>query len=206
MADSSNTGMYQLGCEASPYRQQIDAWINEGKTNKWISEQLKELGGYISPTSISKYRKHRDEIIMKELENTPEFQAKQQIITEEFNKSVAKIQKVDLIGELSTMIEDSAELLADAKMRDIKINSVKDMRMIQQTMLDAISVYGQTMLNAQKFNEINNDPSLLQNKQTTININIKSALADVLKGAMENGSGDGYDIIDKLRSGIIESN
>lgn len=203
MADS-NTGMYQLGCEASPHRQQIDSWINEGKTNKWISEQLKEMGGYISPTSISKYKKHRDELIMKELESTPEFQAKQQMVTEEFNKSVAKIQKVDLIGRLSELIEDSAEMLQDAKMRDIQINSVKDMRMIQQTMLDAISAYGETMLNAQKFNEINNDPSLLQNKQTTININIKSTLADILKGAMEDG--DGFNIVDKLRSGIGKSN
>ena len=200
MADN-NTGMYQLGCEASPYRQQIDAWINEGKTNKWISDQLKEMGGYISPTSISKYKKHRDELIMKELESTPEFQAKQQMVTEEFNKSVAKIQKVDLIGRLSELIEDSAEMLQDAKMRDIQINNVKDMRMIQQTMLDAISAYGETMLNAQKFNEINNDPTLLQNKQTTININVKSTLADILKGAMEDGE-NGFSIIDKLRSGI----
>ena len=200
MADN-NTGMYQLGCEASPHRQQIDAWINEGKTNKWISDQLKEMGGYISPTSISKYKKHRDELIMKELESTPEFQAKQQMVTEEFNKSVAKIQKVDLIGRLSELIEDSAEMLQDAKMRDIQINNVKDMRMIQQTMLDAISAYGETMLNAQKFNEINNDPTLLQNKQTTININVKSTLADILKGAMEDGE-NGFNIIDKLRSGI----
>ena len=149
-----NTGMYQLGCEASPHRQKIDAWINEGKTNKWISEQLRELDGYISPTSISKYRKHRDEVIIKELEETPEFQAKQMMVTEQFNQSVAKIQKVDLIGRLSGLIEDSAELLADAKMRDIQINSIKDMRMIQQTMLDAISVYGENMLNAQKYDEI----------------------------------------------------
>lgn len=204
MADN-NTGMYQLGCEASPHRQQIDAWINEGKTNKWISDQLKEMGGYISPTSISKYKKHRDELIMKELESTPEFQAKQQMVTEEFNKSVAKIQKVDLIGRLSELIEDSAEMLQDAKMRDIQINNVKDMRMIQQTMLDAISAYGETMLNAQKFNEINNDPTLLQNKQTTININIKSTLTDILKGAVEDG-GNGFSIIDKLRSGIGKSN
>lgn len=204
MADN-NTGMYQLGCEASPHRQQIDAWINEGKTNKWISDQLKEMGGYISPTSISKYKKHRDELIMRELESTPEFQAKQQMVTEEFNKSVAKIQKVDLIGRLSELIEDSAEMLQDAKMRDIQINNVKDMRMIQQTMLDAISAYGETMLNAQKFNEINNDPTLLQNKQTTININIKSTLADILKGAMEDG-GNGFSIIDKLRSGINGGN
>lgn len=200
-----NTGMYQLGCEASPHRQKIDAWINEGKTNKWISEQLRELDGYISPTSISKYKKHRDEVIIKELEETPEFQAKQMMVTEQFNQSVAKIQKVDLIGRLSGLIEDSAELLADAKMRDIQINSIKDMRMVQQTMLDAISVYGETMLNAQKYDEINNNPSLLQNNNTTININIKSALTDILKGAMEDGA-NGYAIIDKLRSGIVGTN
>lgn len=200
-----NTGMYQLGCEASPHRQKIDAWINEGKTNKWISEQLRELDGYISPTSISKYRKHRDEVIIKELEETPEFQAKQMMVTEQFNQSVAKIKKVDLIGRLSGLIEDSAELLADAKARDIQINSIKDMRMVQQTMLDAISVYGETMLNAQKYDEINNNPSLLQNNNTTININIKSALTDILKGAMEDGA-NGYAIIDKLRSGIVGTN
>lgn len=200
-----NTGMYQLGCEASPHRQKIDTWINEGKTNKWISEQLRELDGYISPTSISKYRKHRDEVIIKELEETPEFQAKQMMVTEQFNQSVAKIQKVDLIGRLSGLIEDSAELLADAKARDIQINSIKDMRMVQQTMLDAISVYGETMLNAQKYDEINNNPSLLQNNNTTININIKSALTDILKGAMEDGA-NGYAIIDKLRSGIVGTN
>lgn len=200
MADN-NTGMYQLGCEASPHRQQIDAWINEGKTNKWISDQLKEMGGYISPTSISKYKKHRDELIMKELESTPEFQAKQQMVTEEFNKSVAKIQKVDLIGRLSELIEDSAEMLQDAKMRNIQINNVKDMRMIQQTMLDAISAYGETMLNAQKFQEISKDPSLLKSGNTTINVEIKSALSDILKSAIEDG-GDGYGLIDSLRNGI----
>lgn len=196
--------MYQLGCESSPHRQQIDVWINEGKANKWISEQLRDMGGYISPQSIAKYKKHRDEIIMKELEETPEFQAKQMMVTEQFNQSVAKIQKVDLIGRLSEIIEDSAELLEDAKMRGIQINSVKDMRMIQQTMLEAISAYGETMLNAQKFAEIQNDPSLLQNKSTTININVRDTLTDILKGAMTDGS-DGYSIIDRLRAGIGNS-
>lgn len=195
--------MYQLGCEASPHKQQIDQWLNEGKTNKWISEQLRELDGYISPQSIAKYKKHRDELIMKDLEATPEFQAKQQMVTEQFNQSVAKIQKVDLIGRLSELIEDSAEMLEDAKMRGIQINSVKDMRMVQQTMLDAISAYGETMLNAQKFQEIQNDPSLLQNKSTTININVKDTLTDILRTAMSDGS-DGYSLIDKLRGGISD--
>ena len=197
--------MYALGCEASPHKDQIDQWINEGKSNKWISEQLKELGGYISPTSIAKYKKHRDEQIMKELEETPEFQAKQMMVTEQFNKSIAAIKEVDLIGRLSDMIEDSAELLEDAKMRGIQINNVKDLRMVQQTMLDAIQVYGETMLNAQKFAEIQNDPSLLQNKSTTININVRDTLTDILKGVMDDGA-DGYSIIDRLRAGIGNSN
>lgn len=195
-------GMYQLGCEASPHKDKIDAWINENKTNKWIADQLKELDGYISPTSIAKYRKHRNEIIIKEVQATPAFQAKQQMVEQQFNESVAKIQKVDLIGRLSGLIEDSAQLLEQAKYDDIKINSVKDLRMVQQTMLDAISVYGETMLNAQKFKEIEEDPSLLQNKNTTININVISALTDILQGAVSEGSTDGFSLIDKLRGGI----
>lgn len=195
---------YKLGCEVSPNRDKIDTWLNEGKPYKWISAELKKLGDYISPTSISKYAKHRDEIIMRDLQETPEFQAKQMMVTEQFNQSVAKIQKVDLIGRLSEVIEDSAELLEDAKMRGIRINSVKDLRMVQQTMLDAVKIYGETMLNAQKFQEIQNDPSLLQNKSTTININVRDTLTTILKEAMNDGS-DGYGLIDRLRAGIGNS-
>lgn len=196
---------YKLGCEVSPNRDKIDAWLNEGKPYKWISAELKKLGDYISPVSISKYAKHRDEIIMRDLQETPEFQAKQMMVQEQFNHSVAKIQKVDLIGRLSEVIEDSAKLLEDAKMRGIQINSVKDLRMVQQTMLDAVKIYGETMLNAQKFQEIQNDPSLLQNKSTTININVRDTLTTILKEAMNDGS-DGYELIDRLRAGIGNSN
>lgn len=193
--------MYKMGVEASPHKQQIDTWLNEGKALTWISNELKCMGGYLSTNALSKYKKARDERIQKELEKTPEFKAKQQMVTEQFNDSVAKIQKVDLIGRLSELIEDSAELLEDAKMRGIQINNVKDMRMVQQTMLDAINAYGDTMLKAQQFEEINNDPSLLKKQSTTININVKSALTDILRSAMEEG-GDGYGIIDKLRAGV----
>lgn len=194
-------GMYKMGVEASPHKQQIDTWLNEGKALTWISNELKGMGGYLSTNALSKYKKARDERIQKELEKTPEFRAKQQMVTEQFNDSVAKIQKVDLIGRLSELIEDSAELLEDAKIRGIQINNVKDMRMVQQTMLDAINAYGDTMLKAQQFEEINNDPSLLKKQSTTININVKSALTDILRSAMEEG-GDGYGIIDKLRAGV----
>ena len=79
------------------------------------------------------------------------------------------------------------------------------MRMVQQTMLEAISTYADVMLDAQKFQAINDDPTLLKQEKTTININVKSALADILKEAMQNG-GEGYKLIDSLRAGISNSN
>lgn len=200
---SSNTGSYQLACEASPNKQQIDIWLNEGKSQKWISDQLKEMGDYISVNSIAKYKKYRDEQIQTELMEDPVYQAKIYEVNEQLNTSISKIKKVDMLGELSEMINHSAELLADARTNDIQINTIKDMRMVQQTMLEAIQVYGDTMLKAQQYRAVEEDPSLLQKKNTTININIRSALADILTNAMkEGGNGNGYGIIDQLRNGI----
>lgn len=201
MGKLGGEGKYKLACEASPNKQQIDAWLNEGKPITWISNQLKEMGDYISTNSIVKYKKYREEYMKKELEELPEFQAKQKEIQEVLNDKVGEIKVVDLMGNLSNLIEDSAELLAQAKTEGIQIHSIKDMRMIQQTMLDAINAYGETMLNAQKFQEINKDPSLLKNGNTTINVEIKSALSDILKSAIQEG-GDGYGLIDTLRNGI----
>lgn len=200
---SSNTGSYQLACEASPNKQQIDIWLNEGKPQKWISEQLKEMGDYISVNSIAKYKKYRDEHIQTELMADPVYQAKVYEVNEQLNESIAKIKKVDMLGELAEIVEHSAELLSDARDRNIQINSVKDLRMVQQTMLEAIQAYGDTMLKAQQFRAIEDDPSLLQKKNTTININIRSALTDLLTDAMKKGgNGNGYGIIDQLRNGI----
>jgi hypothetical protein len=202
--NTGNTGMYQLACEASPHKDQIDAWLNEKKPFTWISNQLKEMNDYISTNSISKYKEYRDEKIKHELQETPEFQAKQQMVQSEFNNAVSKIQVVDLVGNLGTLINDSAELLEQAKTDKIQINNVKDLRMVQQTMIDAIKVYGETMLNAQKFEAINKNPDLLANKSTTINFNVKTALSEILKGAVVDG-GDGFSFIDKLRAGIGQS-
>lgn len=201
MGKLGGEGKYQLACEASPNKQQIDTWLNEGRAISWISSQLKDMGDYISTNSIAKYKKYRDEQIKKDLEELPEFQAKQQQVTEVLNDKIGEIQVVDLMGNLSNLINDSAELLAQAKSDGIQIHSVKDMRMVQQTMLDAINAYGETMLNAQKFQEISKDPSLLKSGNTTINVEIKSALSDILKSAIEDG-GDGYGLIDSLRNGI----
>lgn len=200
---SLNTGSYQLACEASPNKQMIDMWLNEGKTQKWISDQLKEMGDYISVNSIAKYKKYRDEQIQAELMEDPTFQAKVYEVNEQLNQSIGKIKKVDMLGELAEIVDHSAELLKDARDNGIEIRSVKDLRMVQQTMLEAIQVYGDTMLKAQQYAAVQEDPSILQKKNTTININIKTALTDILTQAMQKGNEDGgYSIIDSLRNGI----
>ena len=78
-------GQYQLACEASPNKLQIDTWLNEGKPIQWISDQLKAMGDYISTNSISKYKKYRDTMIREELEKEPQFIAKEQAATEIMN-------------------------------------------------------------------------------------------------------------------------
>lgn len=201
MAQVSNSGTYKLAVEASPNKQQIDIWLNEGKSQKWISNQLKSMDDYISVNSIAKYKKYRDEHIQQELMADPQYQAKVYEANEQLSESISKIRKVDMIGELSDIIDHSAELLADAKDNDIRINNVKDMRMIQQTMLEAIQAYGDTMLKAQQYAAINDNPDLLKSEKTTININIKSTLADILRTAIED-KGDGYNMIDTLRKGV----
>lgn len=199
---SSNTGSYQLACEKSPNKQQIDIWLNEGRPQKWISEQLREMGDYISVNSIAKYKKYRDEHIQQELMEDPQFQAKVYEVNEQLNESIGKIKKVDMLGELAEIIDHSSELLRHARQDGIEVRSVKDMRMVQQTMLEAIQAYGDTMLKAQQFKAVEDDPSLLK-KDTNININIRTTLADILSDAMaKGGNGNGYGIVDQLRNGI----
>ena len=84
-------------------------------------------------------------------------------------------------------------------MDEIKIRNVQDMRFVSMTMLDAIKQYGDVMLKMQRFNAVNEDPTLL--KPQTINVNIRGALTDILKEAMAGGAG-GYVLIDKLRAGV----
>lgn len=199
---SSNTGSYQLACEKSPNKQQIDIWLNEGRPQKWISDQLREMGDYISVNSIAKYKKYRDEHIQQELMEDPQFQAKVYEVNEQLNESIGKIKKVDMLGELAEIIDHSSELLRHARQDGIEVRSVKDMRMVQQTMLEAIQAYGDTMLKAQQFKAVEDDPSLLK-KDTNININIRTTLADILSDAMaKGGNGNGYGIVDQLRNGI----
>lgn len=188
-------GAYQTACEASPNRQQIDQWLNEGKAAAWISRELNRLyGEKISDRSIMKYKKYRDEWIQQEIEKDPLYQAQTQEIREQLNDGIGKIRKIDTISRLADVIDDSAAMLQQAKEDQVKIRTAQDFKFVAGTMLDAIKLYGDTVLKAQRFEKVNEDPSLL--RPTTINVNVKAALTDILGNAMQSG---GYDLIDKLR-------
>lgn len=188
-------GAYQTACEASPNRQQIDQWLNEGKAAAWISRELNRLyGEKISDRSIMKYKKYRDEWIQQEIEKDPLYQAQTQEIREQLNDGIGKIRKIDTISRLADVIDDSAAMLQQAKEDRVKIRTAQDFKFVAGTMLDAIKLYGDTVLKAQRFEKVNEDPSLL--RPTTINVNVKAALTDILGNAMQSG---GYDLIDKLR-------
>ncbi len=189
-------------CESSPNKQSIDRWLNEDKSCNWISDKLKELNDPISVVSISKYKKLRDDWIQKEIEKSPTYQAKSKEVQDQFNTGIGMIKKVDVLANLSQVIEDTSSYLADAKSNsEVKIRSMKDYQLVSSTLLDAVKLYGDTMLKAQRMGEINKDPTLL--KPTTININVKSALTDILSNAMNTG---GYELIDKLRGGTVSAN
>lgn len=197
--EQMGVGLYQTACEGSPNKHQIDVWLNEGKASAWISRELKKVyGETISDKSVAKYRKYREELIQRELETTPEYQTKLKTMNENLLMGIDKIKTVDVMSKLTDIIEQSADMLSDAHDRDIQINDVKDMRMIQQTMLDAIRIYGETVVKAQKVQEISKDPSLL--RPTNINFNIKSTLTEILKGVMGDGNGQNFDVIDRLRN------
>ena len=188
-------GAYQTACEASPNRQQIDQWLNEGKAAAWISRELNRLyGEKISDRSIMKYKKYRDEWIQQEIEKDPLYQAQTQEIREQLNDGIGKIRKIDTISRLADVIDDSAAMLQQAKEDQVKIRTAQDFKFVAGTMLDAIKLYGDTVLKAKRFEKVNEDPSLL--RPTTINVNVKAALTDILGNAMQSG---GYDLIDKLR-------
>lgn len=188
-------GAYQTACEASPNKQQIDQWLNEGKAAAWISRELNRLySEKISDRSIMKYKKYRDEWIQQEIEKDPLYQAQTQEIREQLNDGIGKIRKIDTISRLADVIDDSAAMLQQAKENQVKIRTAQDFKFVAGTMLDAIKLYGDTVLKAQRFEKVNEDPSLL--RPTTINVNVKAALTDILGNAMQSG---GYDLIDKLR-------
>lgn len=195
---SGNRGLYQTACEASPNKVQIDAWLNEGKSNAWISRELERLyGEKISDKSIGKYKEYRETRIMKTLEEDPDYKRKMQVATQTLVDEVGKVKPINIMNHLADTIDHCAELVATARMNDIQIRTVQDMRFVYMTMMEALKMQGDIILKAQQWQKVEENPDLLR---PTVNINVKSVLADILKGV--NNDADRFAILDRIRTGI----
>lgn len=197
----TRAGLYTTAAEQSPHKLQIDQWLNDDKSSMWISRELKiRYQESISDKSITKYRNYRKNLMQQELNKDPTYNGKMEIMQQTLVDSIGKVKEVDTMSHLADVIEQSADLLKDAHDRDIQVKNIQDMRFVSQTLLDAIKIYGDTVLKAQRYNAVQENPGLL--KPTNINVNVKSALTDILKEVMNHGGTDGYALIDKLRTGV----
>lgn len=188
----------KTACEKSEHKAKIDQWLNEGKSASWISKQLTNLGEKISDKSVGKYRRKREEMIHEELMQDPAYKHKMDVVNQTLTDEVSKIKPVNVMNQLSTMIEHCAKLIGEASMEEIKIKNIKDLRFVQQTMLESIRLYGDMTMQAQKFGKIEEDPSLLKPTQ---NINVKQVIGEMI-GGMEDGQRT--ELIDRLRAVVSQ--
>lgn len=190
----SKRGLYATACEESPHKNKIDQWLNEGKSYSWISKQLSALGDKISDKSISKYDKYRNNQIQEKLMEDPMYQAQVKQANETLVEEVGKIKQVNVLNHIAETIQHCADLVEGAKLDDIRVKSVQDLRYVQMSMLEALKLYGDTMLKAQQMQKIEDDPELLK---PTVNINVKNVLVDMLSGADEETR---FKMIDNIRN------
>lgn len=185
-----DTGSYATACEKSPNKTLIDQWLNEGQSLNWISQQLKARGEKISDKSVGKYKRKREERIQQSLMTDPNYQQQISTINQNLVDGVAELKPINLMEHLNSTIEHCADLIKGAQDDDIKITKVQDLRMVQQTMLESIKVYGETVVQAQKYAKIEEDPSLLK---PSVNLEVKDVLVEML------GDKNDTSIIDALR-------
>jgi hypothetical protein len=197
---SSNRGLYATACETSKYKNDIDKWLNEGRSNAWISRQLEALGEKISGNSIAKYKGYREQHLQEELSKDPVYQAQILKANETLIEEVGKFKQINVMNHISQTIEHCAQLLQTSQDNDIQIRNVQDIRYIQMSMLESIKVYGEMLLKAQAYAKIEEDPTLLRPTNSVV---VKSALVDML-GGMNNEQR--AELVDRLRGGIRTTN
>lgn len=197
-SSGNRAGLYATACEKSPYKDKIDQWMNEGRSDAWISRQLGQMGDPISAVSVGKYRKYRDEYLQGKLAEDPMYQAQVQKVNQTFIEEVGKFKQINILNHLADTIDHCADLIELSKEDDIRIKKVQDLRYVQMTMLETIKLYGDLVMQAQKHAKVEEDPTLLK---PAVTINIKEILVDMLGGMDEDQK---FDMIDKLRDRMGE--
>lgn len=191
-------GLYATACEKSPFRNKIDQWMNEGRSDAWISRQLDSLGDPISDVSVGKYRKYREQHLQEELADDPIYQAKVGMINKNMVEEIGKIKEINVINHLADTIDHCAQLIEQSKDDDIKIKKVQDLRYVQMTMLETIKLYGDIVVQAQRYAKVEENPDLLK---PAVTVNVKEVLVDILGGMDDEQR---FNIIDGVRERIGE--
>jgi len=183
-------------CGQSPYKPQIDAWLNEGKSFSFISKELKKLGDPISDKAIGRYARGRQESAHKMLvANNPTYKHEVKKVNQEIADSVSQFKVINTLNHLAEAIEGNAKLMAEG-MDAVVVENAQDLRYVTQNMLDAIKLHAELTMQAQKFAKIEEDPSLLRPTQSQ---EVKSVIINMF-GEMDDDAK--YKMADLLRAGL----
>jgi hypothetical protein len=127
----------------------------------------------------------------------PLYQAQIQEANHALVEEVGKMKQINVMNHIAETIEHCAELMQTAKDEEIHVRNIQDLRYVQMTMLESIKLYGDIILKAQQFAKVEENPELLR---PTVNVHVKSALIDMLKGGMSDEQRTEF--VDRLRNGI----
>jgi len=194
---SVKRGKYALACEKSPYKVDIDTWLNEGKSYSWISKQLELLGDPISPNSVSKYAKHRQAMVSKKLMEDPTYQDAVNHIKSNIQDGITQVKQLDLMGQLDDVISSNSSLIARYA-HDVVIETAQDLRYVSQSVIQAIEAKGKLALMSQK-HQSNAKEMEENNGKLSAGGQMKSVLSDILAAMTPE---ERTSLIDKMRNGL----
>jgi hypothetical protein len=201
MPNGQNTMAYIEGnskCVMSPNKALIDKMLNEHASFTSINKKLAELGESISVPAISAYAKKRENALLSSAVLSPEFQETSKRMMSMYNNAIGKIKGVDLLGKLESLIKYSEELVDDARIAGaVEIKNAKDLSMVGETLVKAITEYSKVIQIAQQIKEIDDDPSLI--RPQNINVEIKDQIVNVLQDSIKSGN---FGMVDQIRNAI----
>lgn len=186
----------------SPWKAKIDDLLfkkslSDRAVALWL-EKNAPVDAHYNWQQIRYYRQAREKDAKYALEKVPEFQEYKMAVREEINNSILAIRNIDIIGKLTEIIGDTSERLQQASDK-VKITSTRDYNDTQRLMLETIRLYGELMLENERYidlRERRENPTAKQTTNNTININLRESLADILRSATQEGD---YSAIDAMR-------
>lgn len=188
--------------EDSPYRGVIDDLMFKKNLSTraielWLQNNAPKHAQYTT-SQLNSYRNRRENDAKFILNNMEEYRNFKMAVKEEVNNSILAMRNVDIVQQLTEVIGDVSDRLSHATPNAKKIQTAKDYNDTQRILLETIKLYGELMLLNERYHDFVDKRTNPQasKPQTTININLKESLADILKTATQNGD---YSAVDQMR-------